>query len=93
MIKKIFIIIVFVLLQTNINASSFKPIIEGKKGIYIIQLNTINNHPTVTQENSAEKALTDQEEIRKQVDQGYYSALYNAYNVKDHRAKRMLLNN
>ena len=31
MIKKIFIIIVFVLLQTNINASSFKPIIEGKK--------------------------------------------------------------
>ena len=31
MIKKFFIIIVFVLLQTNINASSFKPIIEGKK--------------------------------------------------------------
>ena len=31
MIKKFFIIIIFVLLQTNINASSFKPIIEGKK--------------------------------------------------------------
>ena len=31
MIKKFFVIIIFVLLQTNINASSFKPIIEGKK--------------------------------------------------------------
>ena len=77
----------------HLNPNEISPIIEGKKGIYIIQLNTINNHPTVTQENSAEKALTDQDEIRKQVDQGYYSALYNAYNVKDHRAKRMLLNN
>ena len=35
MIKKIFIIIVFVLLQTNINASSFKPIIEGEKNAKI----------------------------------------------------------
>ena len=77
----------------HLNPNEISPIIEGKKGVYIIQLNTINNPPSVTQENSAEKALTDQEEIRKQVDQGYYSALYNAYNVKDHRAKRMLLNN
>ena len=31
MIKKIFVIIVFVLLHTNIKASSFKPIIEGSE--------------------------------------------------------------
>ena len=31
MIKKIFILIIFVLFQTNISASSFKPIIEGRE--------------------------------------------------------------
>ena len=31
MIKKIFVLIIFVLFQTNINASSFKPIIEGRE--------------------------------------------------------------
>ena len=35
MIKKIFILIIFVLFQTNVNASSFKPIIEGKKNAKI----------------------------------------------------------
>ena len=31
MIKKIFVLIIFLLFQTNINASSFKPIIEGRE--------------------------------------------------------------
>ena len=31
MIKKIFVLIIFVLFQTSINASSFKPIIEGRE--------------------------------------------------------------
>ena len=31
MIKKIFVLIIFLLFQTNISASSFKPIIEGRE--------------------------------------------------------------
>ena len=77
----------------NLNPNEISPIIEGEKGVYIIQLKTINNHPSITQENITEKAFSEQEETRKLVDQGYYSALYNAYKVKDYRAKRMLLNN
>ena len=77
----------------NLNLMRFPTDREGEKGVYIIQLKTINNHPSITQENITEKAFSEQGKTRKLVDQGYYSALYNAYKVKDYRAKRMLLNN
>ena len=49
MIKKIFVLIIFLLFQTNINASSFKPIIEGREDakIKLIYENFI--HPTYRQ--------------------------------------------
>ena len=77
----------------NLKNAETSPIIEGKKGIYIVHISNINNSPTLNEETVLEKTAEKQEEIRKQVNQNYYPALYNAYKVKDHRAKNMILNN
>ena len=77
----------------NLKNAETSPIIEGKKGIYIVQISNINKSPTLNEEAVLEKTAEKQEEIRSQVNQNYYPALYNAYKVKDHRAKNMIMNN
>ena len=40
-----------------------------------------------------EKTNELQKEIKNQIEQDYYPALYNAYNVRDERARNMIINN
>ena len=51
------------------------------------------NQPTVDENSIIEKSNELQKEIRNQIEQDYYPALYNAYNVRDERARNMIINN
>ena len=77
----------------NLTANEISPIIEGKKGIYIIQNISTNNNSIVEESSVIQKSELQQKEIRTQIEQGYYPALYNSYNVRDDRAKNMIMNN
>jgi peptidyl-prolyl cis-trans isomerase D len=77
----------------NLENSETSPIIEGKKGVYIVQISNINNSPSLNEETVLEKTAEKQTEIRNQVNQNYYPSLYNAYKVKDYRARNMIINN
>jgi peptidyl-prolyl cis-trans isomerase D len=77
----------------NLKAGETSPIIEGKSGVYIVQLQNKNITPSITNEKVLEKIEQRQEEIRNQINQNYYGSLYNSYKVKDQRAKNMILNN
>ena len=73
--------------------NTISPVIEGKKGIYIIQNTSVNNNSIVNEKSITQKSDSKQKEIRSQIEQGYYPALYNSYNVRDDRAKNMIMNN
>ena len=77
----------------NLSANEISPIIEGKKGIYIIQNISLNNNAIVDESSIIQKAEIQQKEMRSQIEQGYYPALYNSYNVRDDRAKNMIMSN
>ena len=76
----------------NMESSSTSSIIEGKQGLYIIRLNSINNSP-VTSASAEEKSNKLETDIRTQIEQGYYPALLKAYQVKDQRAENLVLYN
>lgn len=77
----------------NLNSEEISKIIEGKKGLYIVQCQKINNQNRVDEKTVIEKAQSEEKEIRTFIEQGYYPALYNSYKVRDDRAKNMILNN
>jgi peptidyl-prolyl cis-trans isomerase D len=77
----------------NLQPLEISTIIEGKKGLYIVQVEKQTNNNLFSDDAILEKTIENQNAIRKQIEQNYYPSLYNAYNVKDHRAKNMLLNN
>ncbi len=75
----------------SLSSNEISPIIEGKKGIYIVQ--TVNiTEAVVDDEKATEKAKSQEDELRNMIDQNYYSSLYSAYKTKDQRAKKMILN-
>ena len=73
----------------NLTPNSISPIIEGKQGIYIVKLNSLNN-ALLSSENVDEKSKKIENEYRNQVDQGYYSSLLKAYQVVDKRAENLV---
>ena len=77
----------------SLTQNEISPIIEGKKGIYIVKSQSVINQPTVDENSIIEKSNLLQKEIRNQIEQDYYPALYNAYNVRDERARNMIINN
>ena len=77
----------------NLNPEEISKIIEGKKGLYIVQCQKTNNQNRVDENTVIEKAQSEEKEIRTLIEQGYYPALYNSYKVRDDRAKNMILNN
>ena len=77
----------------SLTQNEISPIIEGKKGIYIVKSQSVINQPTVDENSIIEKSNELQKEIRNQIEQDYYPALYNAYNVRDERARNMIINN
>jgi len=77
----------------SLDANEMSPIIEGKKGVYVIQAESQNNNSVVEERSISTKAESKQKEIRTQIEQGYYPALYNSYKVRDDRAKNMILSN
>jgi peptidyl-prolyl cis-trans isomerase D len=77
----------------SLTPNEISPIIEGKKGIYIVKSQSVINQPTVDENSIIEKSNQLQKEIRNQIEQDYYPALYNAYNVRDERARNMIINN
>lgn len=77
----------------SLDVNEISPIIEGKKGVYIIQAESQNNNSVVEERSISTKAESKQKEIRTQIEQGYYPALYNSYKVRDDRAKNMILSN
>lgn len=77
----------------SLTQNEISPIIEGKKGIYIVKTQSVINQPTVDENSIIEKSNELQKEIRNQIEQDYYPALYNAYNVRDERARNMIINN
>lgn len=77
----------------NLNPEERSTIIEGKKGLYIVQCQKTNNQSRVDENTVIEKAQSEEKEIRKLIEQGYYPALYDSYKVRDDRAKNMILNN
>lgn len=77
----------------SLTQNEISPIIEGKKGIYIVKSQSVINLPTVDENSIIEKSNQLQKEIRNQIEQDYYPALYNAYNVRDERARNMIINN
>jgi peptidyl-prolyl cis-trans isomerase D len=77
----------------TLDVNEISPIIEGKKGVYIIQAESQNNNSVVEERSISTKAESKQKEIRTQIEQGYYPALYNSYKVRDDRAKNMILSN
>jgi len=77
----------------SLSQNEISPIIVGKKGIYIVKSQSVINQPTVDENSIIEKSNNLQKEIRNQIEQDYYPALYNAYNVRDERARNMIINN
>lgn len=77
----------------SLSQNEISPIIVGKKGIYIVKSQSVINQPTVDENSIIEKSNKLQKEIRNQIEQDYYPALYNAYNVRDERARNMIINN
>ena len=77
----------------SLDSEEISTIIEGKKGLYIVQCQKINNENRVDENTVIEKAQSEEKEIRTLIEQGYYPALYNSYKVRDDRAKNMILNN
>ncbi|MBL6870988.1 MAG: peptidylprolyl isomerase [Flavobacteriales bacterium] len=77
----------------SLSQNEISPIIEGKKGIYIVKSQSVINQPTVDENSIIEKSNQLQKDIRNQIEQDYYPALYNAYNVRDERARNMIINN
>ena len=77
----------------SLDVNEISPIIEGKKGVYIIQAESQNNNSVVDERSISTKVESKQKEIRTQIEQGYYPALYNSYKVRDDRAKNMILSN
>ena len=77
----------------SLTQNEISPIIEGKKGVYIIKSQNVINQPTVDENSIIEKTNELQKEIKNQIEQDYYPALYNAYNVRDERARNMIINN
>jgi peptidyl-prolyl cis-trans isomerase D len=77
----------------SLDVNEISPIIEGKKGVYITQVESQNNNSVVDERSISTKAESKQKEIRTQIEQGYYPALYNSYKVRDDRAKNMILSN
>ena len=73
----------------NLTPNTISPIIEGKQGIYIVKLNSLNN-ASLSSENVDEKSKKIENEYRNQVDQGYYSSLLKAYQVVDKRAENLV---
>ena len=73
----------------NLTPNTISPIIEGKQGIYIVKLNSINN-ASLSSENVDEKSKKIENDYRNQVDQGYYSSLLKAYQVVDKRAENLV---
>ena len=73
----------------NLTPNTISPIIEGKQGIYIVKLNSLNN-ASLPSENVDEKSKKIENEYRNQVDQGYYSSLLKAYQVVDKRAENLV---
>jgi hypothetical protein len=58
-----------------------------------VKSQSVINQPTVDENSIIEKSNQLQKEIRNQIEQDYYPALYNAYNVRDERARNMIINN
>ena len=77
----------------SLDVNEISPIIEGKKGVYITQVESQNNNSVVDERSISTKVESKQKEIRTQIEQGYYPALYNSYKVRDDRAKNMILSN
>ena len=73
----------------NLTPKTISPIIEGKQGIYIVKLNSLND-ASISSENVDEKSKKIESEYRNQVDQGYYSSLLRAYQVEDKRAENLV---
>ena len=73
----------------NLTPNTISPIIEGKQGIYIVKLNSLNN-ASLSSENIDEKSKKIENDYRNQVDQGYYSSLLKAYQVVDKRAENLV---
>ena len=73
--------------------NNISPIIEGKKGVYVLQKISTNNNSIVNENSINQKVDSKQKEIKTQIEQGYYPALYNSYEVRDDRAKNMIMSN
>ena len=73
----------------NLTPNTISPIIEGKQGIYIVKLNSLNN-ASLSSENVDEKSKNIENDYRNQVEQGYYSSLLKAYQVVDKRAENLV---
>ena len=71
---------------------AISPVIEGKQGMYIIKLNSLNN-ASLNSEKVDEKSKKIENEYRNQIDQGYYSSLLKAYQVEDKRAENLVTYN
>ena len=71
---------------------AISPVIEGKQGMYIIKLNSLNN-ASLNSEKVDEKSKKIEIEYRNQIDQGYYSSLLKAYQVEDKRAENLVTYN
>ena len=71
---------------------AISPIIEGKQGMYIIKLISLNN-ASLTSVKVDEKSKKIENEYRNQIDQGYYSSLLKAYQVEDKRAENLVIYN
>ncbi len=76
----------------NLSPNSVSPVIEGKEGLYVVKLNSINTTP-LTSENTDEKSQSIEGEIRNLIEQGYYSSLLKAYQVEDKRAENLVIYN
>ena len=77
----------------KLSNTEISPVIEGKKGIYILQKINSKYNNEISDKKIFNNTIERQKEIRKQIEQNYYPSLYNAYNVKDLRARNMIMNN
>ena len=79
----------------NLKPGETSSLIEGKGGVYMVELITLS--PAEYPENTKEKedillikAVTNTDNLRSSIEQQYQNALYKAYDVKDYRLKQKI---
>ena len=79
----------------NLKPGETSSLIEGKGGVYMVELITLTT--AELPENTKEKedillikAVTNTDNLRSSIEQQYQNALYKAYDVKDYRLKQKI---